>query len=647
MNKDLKDIHGVGPKILRSFRYKGIWNTYDLISYVPKSYEDFVVQNLKDLKHGDEVTLQGYIADAPKRFKKQVVVLKYPLKVENSIVELTIFGRPYLEKELQVNQMVLVKGKYNFFKNELLVSFITKDIKTPILKPIYQIDELHDKVVSNIIQTIFDEQVVDIFETLPDEIIQKYQLIQRKEAYYHLHFPSSMEMLKKAQYRFKVEEAFFHSLKYLHQLTPKHPRKSIEYQIQWIKEMIGRIPYQLTLDQQEAVNDIFRDFKQEVSMYRLIQGDVGTGKTNVAFIGMLGMINAGYQSALMAPTEILAKQHYENFTKLYPDIPSVFITSQSKQKDQILKDIQTGAYKVIFGTHILGLSVEFSNLGLVIIDEQHKFGVEIRDQLIKKSVTKDTLYLTATPIPRSLSLSYFGDLEISNIKQKPKHKLPIQTMIFYDEPIDEIIKLIKESQSINEQTFIVTPLIEQGLKGPSIESMLDILRNELEHEHLYVIHGRLDSSEVDTILAEFILNPKGVLLATTMIEVGIDVPNATKIFIMGANNFGLSQLHQLRGRVGRGEKLGKCYLVTDKSDHDRLEFLVSTEDGFLLSEYDLKLRGPGIFSSFIQSGQTKYQFIDMIQDLDILKRVRKDAARYAKQLEKYPYLKNRINKLVI
>lgn len=647
MNKDLKDIHGVGPKILRSFRYKGIWNTYDLISYVPKSYEDFVVQNLKDLKHGDEVTLQGYIADAPKRFKKQVVVLKYPLKVENSIVELTIFGRPYLEKELQVNQMVLVKGKYNFFKNELLVSFITKDIKTPILKPIYQIDELHDKVVSNIIQTIFDEQVVDIFETLPDEIIQKYQLIQRKEAYYHLHFPSSMEMLKKAQYRFKVEEAFFHSLKYLYQLTPKHPRKSIEYQIQWIKEMIGRIPYQLTLDQQEAVNDIFRDFKQEVSMYRLIQGDVGSGKTNVAFIGMLGMINAGYQSALMAPTEILAKQHYENFTKLYPDIPSVFITSQSKQKDQILKDIQTGAYKVIFGTHILGLSVEFSNLGLVIIDEQHKFGVEIRDQLIKKSVTKDTLYLTATPIPRSLSLSYFGDLEISNIKQKPKHKLPIQTMIFYDEPIDEIIKLIKESQSINEQTFIVTPLIEQGLKGPSIESMLDILRNELEHEHLYVIHGRLDSSEVDTILAEFILNPKGVLLATTMIEVGIDVPNATKIFIMGANNFGLSQLHQLRGRVGRGKKLGKCYLVTDKSDHDRLEFLVSTEDGFLLSEYDLKLRGPGIFSSFIQSGQTKYQFIDMIQDLDILKRVRKDAARYAKQLEKYPYLKNRINKLVI
>ncbi|CDR31309.1 ATP-dependent DNA helicase recG [Acholeplasma oculi] len=647
MNKDLKDIHGVGPKILRSFRYKGIWNTYDLISYVPKSYEDFVVQNLKDLKHGDEVTLQGYIADAPKRFKKQVVVLKYPLKVENSIVELTIFGRPYLEKELQVNQMVLVKGKYNFFKNELLVSFITKDIKTPILKPIYQIDELHDKVVSNIIQTIFDEQVVDIFETLPDEIIQKYQLIQRKEAYYHLHFPSSMEMLKKAQYRFKVEEAFFHSLKYLHQLTPKHPRKSIEYQIQWIKEMIGRIPYQLTLDQQEAVNDIFRDFKQEVSMYRLIQGDVGTGKTNVAFIGMLGMINAGYQSALMAPTEILAKQHYENFTKLYPDILSVFITSQSKQKDQILKDIQTGVYKVIFGTHILGLSVEFSNLGLVIIDEQHKFGVEIRDQLIKKSVTKDTLYLTATPIPRSLSLSYFGDLEISNIKQKPKHKLPIQTMIFYDEPIDEIIKLIKESQSINEQTFIVTPLIEQGLKGPSIESMLDILRNELEHEHLYVIHGRLDSSEVDTILAEFILNPKGVLLATTMIEVGIDVPNATKIFIMGANNFGLSQLHQLRGRVGRGKKLGKCYLVTDKSDHDRLEFLVSTEDGFLLSEYDLKLRGPGIFSSFIQSGQTKYQFIDMIQDLDILKRVRKDAARYAKQLEKYPYLKNRINKLVI
>ncbi len=648
MNTELINIKGVGEKVYRLFKQKGIWNTYDLVSCLPKAYHNFAVSSYDGLNHLDTVTVIGKINAPVQTIRRKVEFTSTFIEVDGISIKLLIYGRGYLEKQLSLGDEVIVKGKFNLFLREINVSVISKNTSIPEIKPIYGIADIPDVNVSKILKIIFEEQLVDIYETLPIDLVKKYQLMPRKKALYALHFPETPNDLALAFTRLKREEAFFHLLNYLFTLAPKQKRPEILYKIDEVKTFISKLPYQLTLDQQEAVNDIYKDFKQDESSYRLIQGDVGSGKTFVAFIAALGMITAGYQVAFMAPTEILARQHFDNFKRYFNDIKACVITSSIKDKQNIIDDIKEGKYQFIFGTHVLASNtVMFDNLGLVIIDEQHKFGVEVRDQLIQKSTTKDLLYLSATPIPRSLSLTFFGDLDVSSIKQKPVIKKAVETALLKDNDFEKIIDILKETSSRNEQSFVVVPAILEANKKHSIHSVFAKLEPFFDADNLYVIHGKLKAEEIDLIMERFIDNPKGILLSTTIIEVGIDVKNATTMIIMGADNFGLSQLHQLRGRVGRGEKNGKCYLVAGKTDTERLKFLLETTDGFLLSQYDLKLRGPGIFSSILQTGNLKFNYLDLTTDIKILSEMKNDAKYYLNNLDKYPYLKKRISNKVI
>ncbi len=643
---DLKKVKGLGDKTIVKLKENNIFNTYDLILNFPKRYINLETNHYNELKHNEVVTILGEIKGEATYSKKRVPLVTANISLDNNLIKLVIFTRPYLKDTLTNGKSVLVKGKYNFFKEEILVNYITTQIKPPKISSVYDIPDITDYTLSNAIKYIIDNELVDIYETIPYEIINKYRLLSRKEAIFNRHIPKDNYTLNKAFNRFKVEEAFFHLLSYLSKLNPRNKRESIKYDLKLVKEHIDMIPYELTNDQKNVINEIYKDFKKEESLYRLIQGDVGSGKTVVAFLAAIGMISDNYQVALMAPTEILARQHYENFKKLFPNIKSLFLTSSLKDKNKIIEDINNIETKIIFGTHILASdNVVFNNLGLIIIDEQHKFGVEIRNKLIQKSLTKDVLYLTATPIPRSLSLTFLGDLDVSEIKEKPIKKENVKTILM-DDDLESIINLIKETSNKNEQSFIVAPAILENENKYSIESLTDILKPHFLN-NLYVIHGNLKQEEIDIIMNDYIHNKKGILLSTTIIEVGIDVKNATTIFIFDANQFGLFQLHQLRGRVGRGEISGVCYLISSDLDHERLNLLKDINDGFLLARYDLKLRGPGVFSGIIQTGKLQFQYLDFSEDLYILQKLNNDIKHFLKNIDDYPYLKKIIDNKVI
>ncbi|WP_025725105.1 ATP-dependent DNA helicase RecG [Acholeplasma granularum] len=649
MKKELIDVPLIGPKIVKYLNQQRIYSIYDLVNYLPKSYSDFRVKSFDSLNHLETATIIGKISKSLEVTHKKVHIIHTSILTSDlHEVNLTIFGRSYLTKQLKLGDEVIVKGKYNLFYNEINVDYISTNLKVPDIKPIYQMENISDPKFSNIIKNIFLNHLVEIYETLPTKLIKKHNLMDRKLALKTMHLPYDYNELNDAYNRFKYEEAFLHLLKYHLSLAPRKLRGPINYDINWVKLQIKKLPYNLTKDQKEATNDIFIDYKQNYSTYRLIQGDVGTGKTFVTFIAALGMISAGYQVAFLAPTEILVRQHHENFKNHFPDIKSELLTSSIKNKNDILKKLETGDTKIIFGTHILSSDQTiFNNLGLAIIDEQHKFGVDLRDNLIKKVITGDTIYLSATPIPRSLSLTFFGDLDVSNIKEKPRNTTPIKSYLLDDKKFDKVISILKDTQIKFEQSFIVVPAImDAGIKH-SIHSIFTKLEPFFNSADLYVIHGQLKFEEIESIMDDFMNNPKGILLSTTIIEVGIDVKNATTIIIMGAEYFGLSQLHQLRGRVGRGNKSGSCYFVSSKTDTERLKLLLEHHDGFNLSLYDLKLRGPGVFSSITQSGQFNFKYLDLKTDLKILQELIPDVKYYKKNIDKYTYLKKLISNIVI
>ncbi len=644
MNVDLKEIKGVGDKLTQIFRKEGLWNTYDLISYYPRGYDNFYVSKYEDLKHNEVSTVIGKIIDKPTTFKRKVSITSTTLDVDGHQIRLVIFGRDYIEKQIELGDLCLVKGQFNLLKNEMNVSVITKKVDQSEIKPLYKIKGIPDANISKIIDEIITNNQVDIYETLPIELLKKHFLYSRKRALLELHKPESLPILEKAIRRFKMEEAFIEQLKYFYKMDPKTKRDARAYQIKDIKHKIDELPFQLTLDQQEAVNDIYKDFKKNETMYRLLQGDVGSGKTMVSFLAALGMISSGYQVAMMAPTELLAKQHYENFTQYFKDVPTTLLTSSTDQKESVKENIKNGQVKMIIGTHSLASDdVIFNQLGMAIIDEQHKFGVDVRHQLINKGHAVDVLYLTATPIPRSLFMTYFGDLDVSSIHMKPAERRIVETVLLSDKDQLKVLEIVKDRQAKYEQTFIIVPAILTKKKKYTIETVLGLLEATLDPSHIFVIHGKLNPNDVNKVMEAFISDKQGILLSTTMIEVGIDVKNATTMVIFGAEHFGLSQLHQLRGRIGRGKLGGTCYLLSGKEDVERLNLLENINDGFVLSEYDLKLRGPGIFSDFVQTGKIQLNFLDLTVDQEIIHSMKDDAKYYAKNIEAYPYLKKRIS----
>ena len=621
----LKQVKYVGEKTYHSFVKNSIWSTYDLVLRRPKNYENYVLTSINEATNDSVITIIGTVASSVSSYKKKVSISKFFIHIENKKIEVTAFNQPYLEKALTIGQEILIKGKYNIYTKKIIANKISLNPLIPNLKPIYNYEGIHDTQVYKIMKEIFLKEQVTIYENLPKPLLKKHHLLERKKAYEYLHLPPNLEVLKQAIRRLKYEEAYQQQKAWLKTIKERPLKQALAYDITYVKDKISKIPYTLTKDQQRVVNEIFLDFKKGYTTERLIQGDVGSGKTVVAFLAAIGAISAGKKAVLMAPTEILAQQHYQNFISLYPEIKTALLTSKVKNKNQVLSDLENDEPMMVIGTHALASEkVVIDDLGLIIIDEQHKFGVKIKETLKLKNHLADIIYLTATPIPRTLAIAYFGDLDVSVIKEKPANRKAVETKI-----VDEktIFKTLISQQEKNEQTYIVVPAIDSETKSYNIKQVDQALK-KAGIKHVYLLHGKQKIEEQETMMKNFSADTKGILLATSMIEVGIDIKNATTIFILGANHFGLSQLHQLRGRVGRGDKESFCYLVSEKEDDERLMILSKETDGFILSQFDLKTRGPGEFLGERQSGYLKYNYLDLTQDLNILIQARKDVENY-------------------
>ncbi len=625
MDIKLDQVKGIGPQTLRILRNQGIWSTYDLVSRVPKGYEDFSITDLHDAKHKEVLTVLGKITSELKIIHGgKVERLVFKALVLNQTLDIIAFGKSYLFKQLHKGDEVQIKGTYHLYYNQINASSIVKAEKRLEIKPIYKIEGLHDKTLMNLVSFIKNENLVSIYENIPKVFLDRYHLLSRKDALFQLHLPESMASIQQGKRRMKYEEAFYMQLKVIGQQKRGVKRLPKAYDIEAVKHMIDQIPYELTTDQKQAVNDIYRDFKKPESSYRLIQGDVGSGKTIVALLAAYAIVTAKEQVAIMAPTELLAFQHYQFFSNYLKDVKIALLTSKTKQKEEMKKAILSHQYDIVIGTHaMIEADVQFHHLGLIIIDEQHKFGVRTREELIQKAHTKDIIYLTATPIPRTLALIAFGDNHVSFIKEKPKQRIPIETRYITRDLVQEAYDKMHSALLKKEHCIVIVPAIDSELIKDNIENMTLELEQEFQVP-IYTLHGKKTPAEQDEAMQEYLLHPGSILLATTMVEVGIDIPTATTIVIFHAERFGLSQLHQLRGRVGRSNLASFCYLISDKEDIERLQILSKTHDGFKLAEYDLKMRGPGDFIGVEQSGYLDFKFLNLVDDLNILQEAQKN-----------------------
>lgn len=644
MEVKLDQIKGVGPKLYQRFRKASIWSTYDLVLRTPKRYEQFVINTLDEIKHQEVITVIAEVLSTPSLVKtSKVTMVSFQIDVFGKTLKCIAFNRPYLINQLKVNHSYLIKGKYDRYQKQLIAQVINEKNQTNHIKPMYNIEDIYDTKVHEIIKVIFDQSKVNIYETLPDELINKYHLMSRIDAFKKLHLPANNEDIIAAKRRFKYEEAFFLQLKLYDQHLSKKPRLKKPYDIQKVKTLISEIPYTLTEDQKKAVNDIFIDFKKEQTSYRLLLGDVGSGKTMVSALAIYAAITAGQQVAFMAPTELLAKQHFIFFEHFLKDVSVGLLTSHTPNKETFKADIKNQAYDLVIGTHALITDdVTFKNLGLVVIDEQHKFGVETRQLLIDKAKEQDVLYLSATPIPRTLAMLFFNQADISEIREKPRFRKPIDTTYITSKDKKKLYGLIKDRLEKKEHIYIVVPAITSLKTHDNIETVYQEL-SALFSAPIFVLHSQIKQNQHESIMRDFKAHPGAILLATTMIEVGIDIPTATLIAIYSAEHFGLSQLHQLRGRVGRSHLQSACVLISEKEDIKRLEMLTQTQDGFELSAFDLHDRGPGDFLGVDQSGYLTFQHLNLSTDTAILKAAYDDvkdlmAKPDFKTASKYKYL---------
>lgn len=624
----LDKVKGIGPKTKIKLNKNKIFSTYDLINTFPKNYHVFKLSlPSKDL-HKKEITIKGEVTSNIEinKYSKVPIASFTLLNDELNTFKIIAFNQMYLNTSIKQGETIYVKGIFDYYKKQVVLNKFTKLDNYKELEPIYKVDDVSDRTLTKIVNEIFNNNQVSIFETLPNKIINNYNLLDRYHAYKTIHLPLSIKSLKRAIETFKYEEAYAFQKKMLENINKKKSREPKKYNLDIIKQFISTLDYELTIDQKKAVNDIFTDFKKDEVAYRLIQGDVGSGKTIVAAIAILGAVTANEQVALMAPTEMLAKQHYETMSNLFKNfnIRTELLTSSTKNKEEIKTKLSLNQIDLIIGTNALVQETTiFNNLGLIIIDEQHKFGVSTRNELLSKSVNGDLIYLTATPIPRTLAISFFGDADISVIKSKPLGRKQIITNHILDNDLNIVFNDINKRIENKEKVYIVVPAIDSLHAKYNIENVTELIKENIKTtNNIFSLHSKIKKEDQENIIESFISSDTAILIATTMIEVGIDVSNATLMIIFAANYFGLSQLHQLRGRVGRSSLESKCYLISENIDQERLSVMENTSDGFELSEYDLKVRGPGSLLGYEQSGINNFKYLNFFDDYEILKNMR-------------------------
>ena len=651
---DLNFIKGIGNATVNKLNKLNIYSVEDLISYYPYRYEVLKKTSLYD----ENAVVTGIIeSTVTVSYFNKKNRLSFKVNIDNKLVNVCIFNRVFLKKTLTISKVITLIGKYDSEKNLLTASDIKLfDIgSSTYISPIYhKVKGLTNKNINKCINMALSSNY--IIDYLPEEIISKYNFLDKKEALILIHNPTNNIKLKEALIRSKYEELFLFMLK-INELKNKNSIYSNGYSKNIdrnkINKFIDSLPFELTKDQLKTLDEIFKDLESEKRMNRLVQGDVGSGKTIVAIISMYVMKLNNYQSALMAPTEILAHQHYENMINLFKNydinIKEILGSTSKKEKELIKEGLKQGKIDMIIGTHaLLQDDITFKNLGLIITDEQHRFGVNQRSNLRNKGNMPDVLYLSATPIPRTYALIIYGDMDISTIKTKPLGRKEIITIVKKNSEIKDVLYKIKEELDKFHQIYVVSPLIDnEESEDEDIKKLERKFKLAFKNKKIGILHGKMTPREKDDIMKLYQDKKIDILISTTVIEVGVDVKNATMIVIFDAYKFGLATLHQLRGRVGRNDLQSYCILVSDK-ETKRLNIMENVSDGFVLAEEDFKLRGSGDLFGTKQSGEMNFKIANISRDYNILLEAKEDSNIILSKIDDYPLLKgvikNSINK---
>lgn len=677
---DVMYIKGVGPKVAYKLNKLGIFTAQDLMMYFPKKHIDYSSRTLiRDLKEGQTTTVFGFIKSVSSfNTRNNLSVTRVVIGDESGRFELSFFnakGNRYLLQRMKTqfpqNAGIMVSGvvKMNNYSGQLTMDKPTYSIMTGEFKedansnlniarivPIYTIcEDLSIKTLRKAIFNAIELYKNDIKNIVPDFIRERLGIMNKKDAVKQIHFPETMNDLEHARFSLIFEELFLIQLKLI-RLRENTAKTTSAYNLQvhkdgLVQKFIAGLPFELTSGQKQAVNEILQDMNSDAPMQRLLQGDVGSGKTVVATIMLLAAVENGYQGALMAPTEILAQQHYNNLVQWLTPLGlsvGLFLGSHGKKVRQKFEtDLKNGQMNIAVGTHaLIQENVEFNNLGAIVVDEQHRFGVKQRNILKRKSQNPQMLTMTATPIPRTLALTVHGDLDLTVINELPKGRKPIKTILTGSHR--QVWDLIKQEVESGRQAYIVYPLIDESetlsAKAATIEA--EKLQQEIFPQFkIGLLHGKLKNDEKEEVMKDFKDGKYDILVSTTVVEVGVDVPNATVMVIENAERFGLSQLHQLRGRVGRSSLQSYCVLITSsrsQETRERLGIMTETNDGFVIAEKDLQLRGPGEFLGTRQSGLPDLIISDIVRDAKILEIARNEAIDFVKNynIDDFPMLKN-------
>ncbi len=645
----LKDIKGVGPKTLTLLNKLGIYSVEDLIDYFPFRYNTIAPTNLEE----GEVVISGVIETMPVAtyIKRNLNKLSFRIETSEQLVNVTIFNRAFMKNNLKRGMTVTILGEYDEKRNTITATNILfKEIDDTYIEPVYHVTSgITSKLIGTLIKNAFETNPV-IIDYIPEYLVEKYDYPNKESATRAIHNPYDLDAIEHSIERCKYEELFrfMFKINYLKSCRTEVDGLHRDVEEEKVDVFLESLPFSLTADQMSSIRDIVHDLKSPKRMNRLLLGDVGSGKTIVAVAGIFYNALSGYQSALLVPTEILATQHYFNITELFKGlglrVELLKGKTTKKERSAILEDLANGEIDLLIGTHaVLEDDVIFKNLGLVITDEQHRFGVNQRSTFQNKGKLSDVLYMSATPIPRTYALTIYGDMDISIIKTKPKGRKEVKTELVKTKDIKSILSKMLDEIKLGHEVYVVCPLIEPDEETTIMDATT--LFEKLNKAFcgkvpIGLLHGRMKPDEKEKAMLDFKEGNTRVLVSTTVIEVGVDVPNATMMVIFNAERFGLASMHQLRGRIGRNALESTCILVSDKSA-ERLKVLCESSDGFYISEEDFKMRGEGDLFGVRQSGDMVFKMANLKTDIKLLTTANVDSGEFIKNekendFEEYP-----------
>ncbi|SEF56031.1 ATP-dependent DNA helicase RecG [Paenibacillus sp. UNC499MF] len=646
------EVRGIGGQKAEELQALGITRVAHLLEYYPFRYEDYSIRDLTQVKDGEKITVQGKIMSEPvlQRYGRKNR-LSCKVVIDHFFVTAVWFNRPFLKDQLVPGREIVLTGKWDQRRHQMTVSdseFPDKGTsKTGTLQPVYSVGgSLTQHFMRKATAQALTQYGAMVREIVPAELLRKYRLLPRRRAMEIIHRPQGTEDGNEARRRMVYEELFLFQLKmHAFRAITRSRADGLAQQVDLpkVRAFVRGLPFTLTPSQKKVIAEILQDMQEPYTMNRLLQGDVGAGKTVVAAAALYATVTAGCQGALMVPTEILAEQHNRSLTAMFEpyglQVALLTGSTTARQRREILASLQMGMLDILVGTHaLIQEDVFFRKLGLVVTDEQHRFGVNQRSILRRKGMNPDVLTMTATPIPRTLAITAFGDLDVSTLRELPKGRKPIKTYWVRHEMFDRVLGFIRREADAGRQAYVICPLIEESEKL-DVQNAIDVhvqLQQAFPDLKVGLLHGRMAAAEKDEIMRRFKDGEIHTLVSTTVIEVGVDVPNATLMVVYDADRFGLSQLHQLRGRVGRGEHQSFCVLIADPKTEvgkERMQAMTDTTDGFEIARRDLELRGPGDFFGTKQSGLPDFRIADMMVDFETMELARDDAAELVARQE--------------